>query len=59
MERIDRLLQRHLQKYPAITVRNALRIGTYELCQGEAAHGVVNAMVTIISKHKRSLSFLP
>lgn len=53
MERIDRLLQRHLQKYPATTVRNALRIGTYELCQGEAAHGVVNAMVTIISKHKR------
>ena len=29
MERIDRLLQRHLQKYPATTVRNALRIGTY------------------------------
>ena len=53
MERIDRLLQRHLQKYPALTVRNALRVGTYELCQGEAAHGVVNAMVTIISKHKR------
>lgn len=53
MERIDRLLQRHLQKYPATTVRNALRIGTYELCQGEAAHGVVNAMVSIISKHKR------
>ncbi|WP_299722285.1 transcription antitermination factor NusB [uncultured Tateyamaria sp.] len=53
MERIDRLLQRHLQKYPATTVRNALRVGTYELCQGEAAHGVVNAMVTLISKHKR------
>lgn len=53
MERVDRLLQRHLQKYPATTVRNALRIGTYELCQGEAAHGVVNAMVTIVSRHKR------
>jgi 16S rRNA (cytosine967-C5)-methyltransferase len=53
MERVDRLLQRHLQKYPALTVRNALRVGTYELCQGEAAHGVVNAMVTLISKHKR------
>lgn len=53
MERVDRILQRHLQKYPATTVRNALRIGTYELCQGEAAHGVVNAMVSIISKHKR------
>ncbi|MEM6371470.1 MAG: transcription antitermination factor NusB [Pseudomonadota bacterium] len=53
MERVDRLLQRHLQKYPALTVRNALRIGTYELCQGEAAHGVVNAMVSIVSRHKR------
>ncbi|WP_415401308.1 RsmB/NOP family class I SAM-dependent RNA methyltransferase [Tateyamaria sp. SN3-11] len=53
MERVDRILQRHLQKYPPLTVRNALRIGTYELCQGEAAHGVVNAMVSIISRHKR------
>ncbi len=53
MERADRILQKHLSKYPPLTVRNALRIGTYELCQGEAAHGVVNAMVGIISKHKR------
>ncbi|WP_299151695.1 transcription antitermination factor NusB [uncultured Tateyamaria sp.] len=53
MERADRILQRHLQKYPPLTVRNALRVGTVELCQGEAAHGVVNAMVGLISKHKR------
>ncbi|MGD1884085.1 MAG: RsmB/NOP family class I SAM-dependent RNA methyltransferase [Paracoccaceae bacterium] len=53
MERADRLLQKHLQKYPASTVRNALRIGTVELCGGEAAHGVVNAMVTIIGRNKR------
>ena len=53
MERADRILQRHLQKYPPLTVRNALRVGTIELCQGEAAHGVVNAMVGLISKHKR------
>lgn len=53
MERADRILQKHLQKYPPLTVRNALRVGTIELCAGEAAHGVVNSMVNIVSRHKR------
>jgi 16S rRNA (cytosine967-C5)-methyltransferase len=53
LERADRLLQKHLRKYPPLTVRNALRLGAVELCRGEAAHGVVNAMVTIVSRHKR------
>ena len=53
VERADRLLQKHLSKYPPLTVRNALRVGTVELCQGEAAHGVVNAMVELVSRHKR------
>ncbi len=53
LERADRLLQKHLRKYPPLTVRNVLRVGTVELCQGEAAHGVVNSMVSIVSKHKR------
>ena len=53
LERADRLLQKHLRKYPPLTVRNALRVGAVELCQGEAAHGVVNSMVTIVSRHKR------
>ncbi len=53
LERADRLLARHLTKSPALTVRNALRIGTVELAQGSAAHGVVNAMVDIISRHRR------
>lgn len=53
LERADRLLQKHLQKYPPLTVRNALRVGTVELCQGAAAHGVVNAMVQLVSRHKR------
>jgi 16S rRNA (cytosine967-C5)-methyltransferase len=52
MERADRILQKYLKKYPALTVRNALRVGTIELCSGGAAHGVVNAMVGIVSKHK-------
>lgn len=53
LERADRLLQQHLSKYPPLTVRNALRLGAVELCQGGAAHGVVNAMVSIVSAHRR------
>ncbi|MEO0746612.1 MAG: transcription antitermination factor NusB [Pseudomonadota bacterium] len=53
LERADRLLHKNLQKYPDLTVRNALRIGTVELAQGSAAHGVVNDMVNIIAGHKR------
>lgn len=53
LERADRLLQKHLQKYPPLTVRNALRLGTVELCQGAPAHGVVNAMVNLIARHRK------
>lgn len=57
LERADRLLQKHLQKAPPLTVRNVLRLGTVELCQGGAAHGVVNSLVTLVSRH-RTLSHL-
>ncbi|QFT58554.1 Ribosomal RNA small subunit methyltransferase B [Sulfitobacter sp. THAF37] len=57
LERADRLLQKHLRKPPPLTVRNVLRIGTMELCQGGAAHGVVNTMVNLVSRN-RSLSHL-
>ncbi|MEO9628926.1 MAG: RsmB/NOP family class I SAM-dependent RNA methyltransferase [Sulfitobacter sp.] len=57
VERADRLLQKHLQKAPPLTVRNVLRVGTVELCQGGAAHGVVNTMVNLVSQH-RTLSHL-
>ncbi len=53
LERADRVLQKHLKKTPPLTVMNALRLGTVELCSGGAAHGVVNAMVTIVSEHRR------
>ncbi|QJF49936.1 RsmB/NOP family class I SAM-dependent RNA methyltransferase [Roseobacter ponti] len=52
LERADRILQKHLSKYPPLTVRNALRVGAVELCQGAAAHGVVNAMVEVVSRQK-------
>lgn len=53
LERADRLLARHLSKPPALTVRNALRLGTVELAGGGASHGVVNAMVEIVGRHRR------
>lgn len=57
LERADRLLQKHLNKQPPLTVQNVLRVGTVELCQGGAAHGVVNAMVNLVAQH-RTLSHL-
>ncbi len=50
LERVDRLLQRHMTKYPPLTTRNILRLGTWELCTGGAAHGVVNDCVDLAAK---------
>lgn len=52
LERVDRILKKHLKKTPPLMVLNVLRLGTVELCSGGAAHGVVNAMVAIVSKHR-------
>ncbi|WP_372884110.1 RsmB/NOP family class I SAM-dependent RNA methyltransferase [Shimia sp.] len=56
LERADRMLQKHLAKYPPLTVRNVLRLATVELCSGGAAHGVVNAAVEIVGRNKRTAS---
>lgn len=53
LERADRLLESHLKRTPALTVQNALRLGTVELCHGEAAHGVVNSMVEIVGRSRK------
>lgn len=53
MERADRLLDNHLNRTPALTVHNALRLGAVELCHGEAAHGVVNSMVEIVGRSRK------
>ncbi|NVO56200.1 methyltransferase domain-containing protein [Rhodobacteraceae bacterium B1Z28] len=53
LERADRLLDNHLNRTPALTVRNALRLGAVELCNGEAAHGVVNSMVEIVGRSRK------
>ena len=53
LERIDRILAKHLRKAPPLPVRNILRLGTLELCQGAAAHGVVDSLVSLTQKQKR------
>jgi 16S rRNA (cytosine967-C5)-methyltransferase len=56
-DRADRMLKPYLKKEPPETVQNALRLGVIELVGGEAAHGVVNAYVEIISRNKHVSSF--
>ena len=47
IEPIDRLLQSHLKREPALEALNILRLGVSELAGGAAAHGVVNAAVEL------------
>jgi 16S rRNA (cytosine967-C5)-methyltransferase len=56
-DRADRMLKPYLKKEPPETVLNALRLGVIELAAGEAAYGVVNAYVEIISLNKHVSSF--
>jgi 16S rRNA (cytosine967-C5)-methyltransferase len=53
LERVDRLLSRHLRKTPPDPVRNILRLAAYELCSGGDPHGVVNAAVNLVAATKR------
>ena len=54
MGRADRMLKPWLQKAPPLAVRNVLRLGTVEIAQGAAPHGVVNAMVEIMGLSQRT-----
>ena len=54
LPRADHLLKGHLRKLPAVRVRNILRLGTVELCNGGAAHGVVSDCVEIAAKGRRT-----
>ncbi|WP_276605908.1 RsmB/NOP family class I SAM-dependent RNA methyltransferase [Pseudooceanicola onchidii] len=54
---IDSLLLPHVAHTPPDAVLNVMRIAAYELCIGEAAHGVVNTAVTQIAampRHNRA-----
>lgn len=55
MERADRLLQHHLRKKPTTRVMNILRLGTVELCQGGAAHGVVSDCVNLAAAARHTM----
>ncbi len=53
LDRADRLLSRVMRKKPPLHIRNVLRLGTVELCQGGEAHGVVSDLVAYVSGNRR------
>lgn len=53
VEQSDRVLKPFLRKAPPLTVLNILRLGTVELVQGAAAHGVVNEAVSLVRNDRR------
>lgn len=55
IEQADRVLKPYLRKAPPDLVMNALRLGVVELAvEGGAAHGVVNAVVDLVSRGNRT-----
>jgi 16S rRNA (cytosine967-C5)-methyltransferase len=55
IEQADRVLKPYLRKTPPDFVLNALRLGVVELAvDGGAAHGVVNAVVDLVSRGNRT-----
>ena len=54
LERVDRVLARHLRKTPPLRVHNILRLATLELCGGGDAHGVVNEAVGLTAAGSRT-----
>lgn len=50
---IDRLLALHVDKVPPPAARNILRLATYELTSGGAAHGVVHSAVTATGARRK------
>lgn len=57
LDRADRWLAPYLSKRPPVAVRNILRLGTVEIGQGAASHGVVNACVELAAKGRRTGQF--
>ena len=50
---IDGQLRQHMDHEAPLPVQNILRIATYELCSGEAGHGVVNTAVDRVAELPR------
>ncbi|MGR3503451.1 RsmB/NOP family class I SAM-dependent RNA methyltransferase [Pseudaestuariivita sp.] len=51
---LDTVLSKHLRKLPPARARAILRISALELCQGGAAHGVVNDAVAMATRHPKT-----
>ncbi len=50
LERCDRMLGPFLRNKPDDKAMTILRLGTYEICSGGAAHGIVNDCVALIKQ---------
>ena len=51
---VDAMVGRFAKKKPPEPVRSALRLGVWEMAgEGAAAHGVVNALVSVLRKHPK------
>jgi len=51
--RLDAILAGHVERLPQPPALNVLRLGAYEICNGEAAHGVVNECVSLAAAGPR------
>jgi len=54
LDRLDRVLKPYLRKQPSPEALNILRVATWELCTGAAAHGVVNDAVAALSMSRKT-----
>ncbi|MGI3169514.1 RsmB/NOP family class I SAM-dependent RNA methyltransferase [Pseudooceanicola sp. C21-150M6] len=57
MGALDAMIAQHVAHLPPLPVLNVMRMASYELCSGEAAHGVVNSAVNQIAamaRHNRA-----
>ncbi|MFT4150789.1 MAG: transcription antitermination factor NusB [Paracoccaceae bacterium] len=54
VEPVDAVLSPLLRKAPPLRVRNILRLAVVELAQGAAAHGVVNAAVSLAQRDRKT-----
>lgn len=54
LDRLDRIVKPFVRKAPPLEAQNVLRVATWELCHGAAAHGVVNDAVAALSMSRKT-----
>nr|WP_256371821.1 RsmB/NOP family class I SAM-dependent RNA methyltransferase [Rubellimicrobium sp. CFH 75288] len=57
LDRLDAWIAPRLRRAPPPPVRDALRLAALEIAMGEAAHGAVNAAVTLLGEGSRTAGY--